>query len=188
MNYIYNITKVHGNSKNATPRALPEGIPYCGPQFLPPTYTHVLKRDQNARLKPELAYLRPLNVVHPVYYDNLKQCPQCESTEVLWDSWTSTGHRKLHGIRMDENALGYQLRCKACERRAQGQSGGAGGAVGEKPIRHCFATTSAAFWQRHEHWEIPRKYALEFISSRTRSHILFYRWCPDLLPALRLDA
>ncbi|RDX40484.1 hypothetical protein OH76DRAFT_1325834, partial [Lentinus brumalis] len=113
--YGYNITKLHGNAKKGSlPPTLPPTIPNFGPRFVPPSYAQLLKRDKKARIKPEVAYVRPLNVVHPFYYDGLKKCPQCDSVDVLWDSWTNTGHRDLHGIRAEESAIGYQLRCKVC--------------------------------------------------------------------------
>ncbi len=156
--YMYDLTKVHGNSKKTVPPTLPPGIPYYGPRFIPPTYSHLSKRENSPRIKPELAYLRPLNVVHPFYYGDLKKCPQCGSSDVLWDSWTNTGHRRLHGIRTEESAIGYQLRCKPCEKRALAQPGVASGPDNSKPVQHCFATTSAIFWDKWEHWELPRKF------------------------------
>ncbi|RDX47537.1 hypothetical protein OH76DRAFT_1354138 [Lentinus brumalis] len=151
--YVYDLTKLHGNSKKSVPPTLPPGIPYYGPRFIPPTYSHLSKRENAPRIQPEFAYLRPLNVVHPFYYGDLKKCPQCGSLDVLWDSWTNTGHRSLHGVRTEESAIGYQLRCKVCEKRALAQSEGDANA---KPIRHCFATTSSVFWEKWEHWELPR--------------------------------
>ena len=150
--YVYNITKVHGNAKQGTlPSKLPDDIPLLGPRFLPPSYTHNLKRNPNARITPETAFLRPLNVIHPLYYNTIARCPQCDSPDkVRWDSWNNTGHRELHGVRIEENAIGYQLRCKACEDKPTDLETGA-------KLPHCFATTSPVFWKRWEHWEIPSK-------------------------------
>ncbi|KAJ7277282.1 hypothetical protein C8J57DRAFT_1713702 [Mycena rebaudengoi] len=63
----------------------------------------------------------------------------------------------VHGIRVEEKALGYQLRCSLCKMKY----GKGGTHVGAKDpergtLGSCFATTNAKFWNRWEHWEIPR--------------------------------
>ncbi|KAJ7138761.1 hypothetical protein C8R43DRAFT_893207, partial [Mycena crocata] len=66
--------------------------------------------------------------------------------------------RKVHGIRIEERALGYQLRCNDCEKK-YGKGGtdiGASNADGEK-LGCSFATTNSVFWDRWEHWKIPRE-------------------------------
>ncbi|KAI0685918.1 hypothetical protein C8T65DRAFT_712479 [Cerioporus squamosus] len=118
VSYAYDCTKLHGNAKKSVPPSLLTAIPIFGPRFVPPSYAQLLKRDKKARIQPEVAYLRPLNVIHPFYHEDLKKCPQCDSLDVLWDSWTNTGHRELHGVRLEESAIGYQLRCKVCEKKA----------------------------------------------------------------------
>ena len=78
----------------------------------------------------------------------LARCPQCNGKNVSWDSWAATGYRDVHGIDIDEYALGYQLRCKDCE-----------ACPSENPQRerrkHCWVTTSADFWTSHRLWDIP---------------------------------
>jgi hypothetical protein len=63
----------------------------------------------------------------------------------------------VHGIRVEEKVLGYQLRCSLCKKKY----GKGGTHVGAKDpeggiLGSCFATTNAKFWNRWEHWEIPR--------------------------------
>ena len=130
---------------------LPVGIPLLGPRFVPPTYLHVKKREDNVAIQPETAYLKPLNVIHPFYYPDLGKCPRCDSLDVLWDSWASNGHRDLHGVHEEEMAIGYQLQCKACkENKATHTQDDEGGG-------YCFLTTNQVFWTKWEHWRMPRQ-------------------------------
>ncbi|KAJ7166768.1 hypothetical protein C8R46DRAFT_1351047 [Mycena filopes] len=153
VNAVHKLTTVNGNNKSATgPPALPKGIPLLGPKFLPPGFVDVQKRNGT-----NINDIRPLNIVHPFYYPNLEICPQCSSADVKWKGWTGAGSRDVHGIRMEEKALGYQLRCDPCSKK-YGQGGtdfGARNPNGEK-LESSFATTNAIFWERWEHWKIPR--------------------------------
>ncbi|TFY51908.1 hypothetical protein EVG20_g10784 [Dentipellis fragilis] len=150
--FLWDRTKVHGNAKKGTePSTLSKNIPLYGPQFVPPTYLHVQKRDGTPDILLSLAYLKPLHVVHPFYYPNLAACPQCGSAKTLWDSWTSTGPWEVHGVRREEHVIGYQLRCKVCEELYGPMDPKAGGKKS-----HCFATMNAMFWKGKEHWELPR--------------------------------
>ncbi|THH19481.1 hypothetical protein EW146_g1687 [Bondarzewia mesenterica] len=151
VSYIYDATKVHANAKKGTiPPTLVNDIPIYGPRFLPPDYLHLQKRQSVPLIEPVTAYLKPLHIIHPFYYGNLARCPQCHSEDVRWDGWTATGHRELHGIRREEGALGYQLRCKPCEEKHGKHTRG-----GEKG-HFCFATTNSTFWEKWEYWEMPR--------------------------------
>jgi hypothetical protein len=145
VNYIYKATTVRGGPKNGN--ALPilrKEIPLLGPRFLPPSYLHIQKRNTTPNITPTPAYLKPLCVVHPFYNPELATCPQCGSDNILWDGWTTSGHREVHGVSREETALGYQLKCQPCQDApAQGS--------------YCFATTNAKFWENKEHWEIPRE-------------------------------
>ncbi|OBZ65554.1 hypothetical protein A0H81_14419 [Grifola frondosa] len=75
--------------------SLRKEIPLFGPHFLPPTYLQVQKRDAMPNITPDVAYLKPLHIIHPFYYPELTKCPQCNSTRVSWNGWTSTGHRRF---------------------------------------------------------------------------------------------
>jgi len=150
---IYKETKSHGNAKLAVSRSLPRDIPLLGPRFLPPAYLHEQKRQQNPRIEPMTAYLKPLNIIHPFYYDNIARCPQCASTDTRWSSWTPTGHRDLHGMYEEETALGYQLICKQCESRFSRTTGQEANDDG----MYCFATTNFIFWEKWHYCEIPCK-------------------------------
>ncbi|KAH9952444.1 hypothetical protein BC827DRAFT_1082078, partial [Russula dissimulans] len=113
--YIYSLTKVHGNAtKGMSPKPLPREIPLLGPQFVPPSHLHAQRCHGAPDLKPQSAYLKPLNVIHPFYYPMLARCPQCKSDSVLWDGWTNTGAREVHGVSKEERALGSQLCCNSC--------------------------------------------------------------------------
>jgi hypothetical protein len=136
--FIYDETKPR--SKTDLPRSLPSDIPFYGPRFSPPSYA-VLQKRQTSTIEPESAYIKPVNVIHPFYYPALAKCPECQSLDVKWDGWTGTGSREVHGIKREETALGYQLRCNQCQSSAKA---------------HCFATTNPIFWERKQHWEIPR--------------------------------
>lgn len=145
VNYLNGHTKVHGNATRDTqPKPLLKDIPILGPRFVPPSYLHVLRRNSAPVIKPESAYLKPLHIIHPFFYPRLAHCPQCNSNSILWEGWTTTGSRDVHGVEQEERALGLQLRCKACEE--------AGSAKGH---RFCVATTNPVFWAKWEHWEIP---------------------------------
>jgi hypothetical protein len=141
--FLYDETKPR--SKTGLPRGLPSDVPFLGPRFLPPSYAVLQKRNWTSTVEPESAYLKPVNVIHPFYYPMLAKCPECQSLDVKWDGWTGTGSREVHGVKREETALGYQLRCNQCQ---------------TSPARktHCFATTNPLFWERKQHWEIPRKY------------------------------
>jgi hypothetical protein len=116
VNYLYDHTSVHGNcSKGTIADSLPQNVPILGPRFVPPSYLHVEKRQKCPMVQPATAYIKPLNVVHPFYYPTISQCPQCDSANIKWDSWTPTGHREVHGIRLEECAIGFQMRCNDCE-------------------------------------------------------------------------
>jgi hypothetical protein len=148
VNFVHGRTRVHGNKKNTTAQVLPKDIPLLGPRFVPPSYLYLQKRESAPVFRPGLAYLKPITTVHPFYYPQLTQCPQCQSAEILWEGWTSAGPRDVHGVKEEELALGLQLRCKVCESVA-----------GNDPtLTYCFATTNSNFWATLEHWKIPRKF------------------------------
>ena len=149
-----------------------------GPRFLPPTYTQIRKRNVTPVYQPTTAYLKPLNIIHPVYFDNISQCPKCDSTNTHWDGWTTTGHRDLHGVREEETALGYQLNCKDCESQHR-DSHTKGG-----KDSYCFATTNVLFWEKWEHWAIPRQHRIVH-TSRVAHH--FHRRHTVFPQALRCD-
>ncbi|KAJ7157998.1 hypothetical protein C8R43DRAFT_1180381 [Mycena crocata] len=155
--FINKQTTVNGNNKTSTgPPPLAKGIPILGPRFIPPGFLDVSKRG-GTNITPLNLYLCPLNIIHPFYYPSIACCPQCASKDIAWKGWTGEGARKVHGIRIEERALGYQLRCNDCEKK-YGKGGtdiGASNADGEK-LGCSFATTNSVFWDRWEHWKIPR--------------------------------
>jgi len=83
------------------------------PTIIPASAKAVIEGD----IKPEVAYLKPLNVIHPFYYKDLQRCPCCRAMdETTWFSWTATGHREVHGLQRKECAISYQLCCGHCEK------------------------------------------------------------------------
>ncbi|EGO27694.1 hypothetical protein SERLADRAFT_367262 [Serpula lacrymans var. lacrymans S7.9] len=166
VDYIYKATKVHGNKKLASttaPQNVKIDIPLYGPQFIPPTYFHLEKHQFQPTIKPELTYLKPLNITHLFFHENLEKCPACGVTDgVAWSGWTSTGPRDLHGLQVEETAaLGYQLHCQVCKEQA---ADGTGFYKGNRNCNtgYCFATTSYVYWEKWEFWEIPYLYDLIF--------------------------
>ncbi|KAJ7261185.1 hypothetical protein C8J57DRAFT_1232739 [Mycena rebaudengoi] len=93
-----------GSTKISSERVLRSGIPIYGPRFLPPSLNDM--RLRRGKIKTETTYLLPINIIHPVYYDNLGTCPHCGSTDVKRDSWNATSSREVHGLRWEETALG----------------------------------------------------------------------------------
>lgn len=154
VNHVYTATNVRGKGKKGEPPSpdLKKEIPIFGPRFLPPTYMHIQKHSSTSTILPAPAYLKPLHIVHPFYYPDLAKCPQCASEKVSWQGWTTTGYREVHGVRREETALGYQLECEPCKERFSRTKNAT-----EKGV-FCLATTNAKFWEKKEHWDVPRQY------------------------------
>ncbi|KAF8580073.1 hypothetical protein K439DRAFT_1302063, partial [Ramaria rubella] len=157
VDFVHKKIHVHANSKNALPRSLSSNILLFGPHFLPPSYLHIQKRKTEP-VAPQTAYLKPLTVIHPFYYPELDGvgCPHCGSKEIVWEGWTSTGAREVHGVKMEEVALGRQLHCKICENEHKRlkEAKKEGKFSGIVPL-YCFASTNSLFWSKWEHWQIP---------------------------------
>ncbi|KAJ6450330.1 hypothetical protein DFH09DRAFT_1400157 [Mycena vulgaris] len=126
-------------------RALGTNISIHGPRFVPPALNDYRLR-LSKKIKPEIAYLRPINIIHPVFYSDIAKCPHWGSEDVSWDSWTTSGSREVHGLRREETALGYKLKHENC-------TPDEGSTV---PKTRVLATTNPAFWAKWEHWKIPR--------------------------------
>jgi hypothetical protein len=154
VSHVWRLVKAHRNSKKDSVPSLDLGIPLLGPRFLPPAYLHIQKRQENAVIEPKTAYLRPLNIVHPLYYHSIRKCPSCDSSEILWDSWNTAGHRDLHGVHEEEMALGYQLVCKCCKEAHMRTRNGINDSEGGG---YSFSTTNQVFWTKMEHWQMPRE-------------------------------
>jgi hypothetical protein len=153
VDYMNKLTSVHGNAKAGTVApSIRKDVPLLGPRFVPPSYLHLQKRDVTPAIEPDISYLVPLVIIHPFYHSGLTGCPRCGSTDTLWDGWTSTGARDVHGLCREERALGVQLRCKPCKAKY-----GKGGSNEDENQPFCFATTSKVFWKNWEHWKMPRQ-------------------------------
>ena len=115
VNLIWNTTRCR-SSKATAVKTLGYDVPILGPRFVPPTYLHLRLRPGPVNMKPDTQYIKPINIVHPLYYPELARCPQCQSRDdITWEGWTTTGPRELHGVSHEETALGLQLRCDACK-------------------------------------------------------------------------
>ncbi|KAG2140098.1 hypothetical protein DEU56DRAFT_941924 [Suillus clintonianus] len=159
INYISEKTRIR-SAKSLMRPCLDSRIPILGPHFLPPSYLHARKRNQSEPpVNPEVLYLKPLRVVHPFYHPELARCPRCNCTDgVSWDGWTGTGPRDVHGLMLDEAAIGMQLRCETCKNDPSSKKGLESECERDnrKMIKgHCFATTSQDFWRNWSHWSIP---------------------------------
>lgn len=180
VNLLWNATRSRSN-KSTTVKTIGHDVPLLGPRFVPPTYLHARLRPGPLNVKPEMQYLKPITIVHPLYYPELAVCPQCQSrNEVTWEGWTTTGAREVHGIAHEETALGLQLRCDSCKQRRTSSSespksgyssNGNVAAGGDSESQsselasresgtmskesYCFAVTSHSFWKHWNHWDIP---------------------------------
>lgn len=130
------------------PNPLPLAIPLYGPRFLPPGYLEIQRHQNNPNLTPRSSYIKPVNIVHPFYYPQIRRCPRCESTDVIQQGWTSTSYRSVHGVAFEETALGYQYRCQPCSAARR---------LHESSNPRNFTTTSCTFWESWNINTIPRK-------------------------------
>ncbi|TFK92372.1 hypothetical protein K466DRAFT_480770 [Polyporus arcularius HHB13444] len=139
---------------------LPPDIPLLGPRFIPPSFIHTRRRQHAPEITPDPAYLKPLNIVHPLYYPEiLTRCPNCRiagtKSNIAWNGWTSTGPREVHGLMMEETVIGVQLRCKTCEAKHAKEASDT-----EGEGKYCFVLTNHLYWKQIEHWEVPGKLAI----------------------------
>ncbi|KAJ3477525.1 hypothetical protein NLI96_g10403 [Meripilus lineatus] len=150
MNYITHLPsagKSFPNADKTIPITLPANIPLYGPRFIPPGYLDVQKRHASPDIKPKTAYLKPLHIIHPFYYPQLRACPRCGSEQVTLQGFTTTSYRLVHGVSFEETALGCQVRCRPCsDARRLGDL--------EGPCN--FATTNCLFWENWDPNAIPR--------------------------------
>ncbi|KAI0712733.1 hypothetical protein C8T65DRAFT_543115, partial [Cerioporus squamosus] len=151
--YVNFLSKhTHATAKGAPSTTLSPRIPLLGPHFEPPSFSHIQRRSAAPEIVPDTAYLKPVTIVHPIFFPELRQCPQCRSTDITWFGWLPTGHREVHGIAREETAIGYQLRCNPCKKLY-----GKGGTKTDDEERYSFLSTNCVFWEKREHWELPSK-------------------------------
>jgi len=174
VNYISEKTRIRSAKALGTRPCLDSKIPVLGPRFMPPSYLHARKRNQSEPIvNPEILYLKPLCVIHPFYHPELARCPRCNCMDhVQWDGWTGTGPRDVHGLMLDEAAIGTQLRCENCKNDPKGlesqhenDNSDDGCHAGNSKTNlkgHCFATTNPNFWRSWSHWSIPGENLIEF--------------------------
>ncbi|KAF9078661.1 hypothetical protein BDP27DRAFT_1412611 [Rhodocollybia butyracea] len=158
VNYMHEKRKVKGAG---SPKILRPEIPLYGPRFMPPTPFHSTIRQISPQIEPKIFYIKPLNIVHPFYYSELRRCPRNSHHKPTWKGWTGAGPREVHGMFREERALGFQLRCPDCasgagsksENKAEEESDEI---LEEETVRVCTSTTNAIFWEKWQHYEIPR--------------------------------
>ncbi|KAF9025548.1 hypothetical protein BDZ89DRAFT_1182009, partial [Hymenopellis radicata] len=148
--YVSHVWDVTGgrNGRKISP-ALPSTILLLGPKFIPPNYHDHYRRRSAVNIAPRTANLKAVTIVHPVFFPELfNNCPRCNAgvEDLRSNGWTGQGPREVHGLFREEMALGWQIKCMKC--KDQPEKG------------HCFASTSAEFWEHKEHWEVPRTYFL----------------------------
>ena len=173
------------SQKATTAKTLGFDVPILGPRFVPPAYLHTQLRPGPTNIQPDVQYLKPINIIHPLYYPELAKCPQClSSSDVSWEGWTTTGARELHGVSHEETTIGLQLRCHSCKHNRGGSENSPAGNVemvvdgGEteglaassesnkdidaKDGGYCFALMSHVYWKGWNHWEIPGRSMISF--------------------------
>ncbi|KAI0685313.1 hypothetical protein C8T65DRAFT_712687 [Cerioporus squamosus] len=151
--YVNFLSKhTRATAKGAPPSTLNPRIPLLGPRFEPPSFSHIQRRSAAPEVVPTTAYLKPVTIVHPLYFPELGECPNCGSTDVTWFGWSPTGHREVHGVAHEETGIGFQLRCNPCK-KIYGKGGTK--ADDEEQEQYSFLTTNPVFWEKHEHWELP---------------------------------
>lgn len=148
---IRNLKGEKGARKKLNPR-----IPLFGHKFFPPSYISEMLRKVSPDVTPDLAYLKPVTVLHPGLIEELNFCPRCNATgsDLSCTGWTTTGPRDVHGIFSEEQVIGVQMRCNKCK-EARGK---ADAADEEEDPSYCWGTASSPFWEKKEHWEIPSEY------------------------------
>lgn len=151
VNILYDIMQVKSNKGKVSVKEykpVPKNFPYFGPHFFPPGYRDFEIRNSTPMITPQTMYLKPLTIIHPIYFPDIANCPRCDGLNVAWSNWTSAGYREVYGIRLDEFALGYQLRCTDCKEREENKPK-------QDRERHCWTTTSMDFWARRKVWDVP---------------------------------
>jgi hypothetical protein len=143
--YIHKKTNICGGTQNGmVVPSLRKEAPILSPRFL-----HLQKCSLSSTIELQSAYLKPLTIVHLFYFPELAKCPQCDTKNVGWNSWTMTGPRNVHGVSQDKTAHGVQVQCRGeCEKRF------GGGKDANEEGTYCFATTNVKLWENQEYWDI----------------------------------
>ncbi|TFY80628.1 hypothetical protein EWM64_g3383, partial [Hericium alpestre] len=120
VNFLWDTTKIPPNSsKDKTPRNLARAIPMHGPCFIPLTYMYLRMHQYLAEIEPGAAYLKPLHIIHPVYYPELLKCPRCGTTDRFKLTMTSAGLaeniRQLHLLEYQQTVQEYLQYFRSCK-------------------------------------------------------------------------
>ncbi|KAI9463753.1 hypothetical protein HD554DRAFT_2027024, partial [Boletus coccyginus] len=148
VNLLWNATHSHSN-KSTIVKTIGHDVPLLGLQFVPPIYFHTRLHPDLLNIKPEMQYLKPITIVHPLYYSKLAVCPQCQShNEIIWERWTTMGAQEVHGIAHEKTTLRLQLCCDSCKERSSRKS------ETMSKENYCFAMMSHSFWKYWNYWDI----------------------------------
>ena len=72
VNYVDNETKARAGFKGAkNPIPLRKEVPLLGPRFVVPSYADLQHHDPFWDIEPVTAYIKPVHVIHPLYYPSL---------------------------------------------------------------------------------------------------------------------
>ncbi|KAG9028629.1 hypothetical protein FS837_003829, partial [Tulasnella sp. UAMH 9824] len=125
-------------------------LPLYGPRFSPPppAFLH-RKPSASSQISPGDFYLKPVTLVHELFWPSLLTCPTCAKAgrgkgRLERQGYTPEGPRTVHGIYEDEYVIGNRIRCKTC---TELKGGG----------RIQWSFTAQEFWSDMPYWEIPRE-------------------------------
>jgi hypothetical protein len=163
VNFLSDNIGSSSKSKGSSTNLLPLNIPIYGPRFIPTPPLQFSFRSNAASIRPDHFHLKPITIMHPLYQllpSSVVACPGCRdrSTKpnLKMKGWASDGPRLVHGLKEEEFALGYKLRCDTCQ--ALNQQKSADKQAKEKDDDSSpasFHTTSPHYYQGVEHWQVP---------------------------------
>lgn len=143
-------------SKGLTNGRCDPNLPFYGPRFLPPSPTFLHRNPvSSSQILPNDFYLKPVTVVHELYWPSLLQCPNCvkakrEQPRLERQGFSSDGPRTVHGIKEEEYVIGSKIRCQTCNELNEANRDKHGDRV-----RIQWSFTSPEFWSDKMYWEIP---------------------------------
>ncbi|KAI9570011.1 hypothetical protein HD554DRAFT_2019297 [Boletus coccyginus] len=125
-----------------TTKILELNVPILRPHFVPPTYLYSQLQPRPTNIQPDMQYLKPINIIYPLYYSELAKYPQCLfCNDVSWEGWTTMCPCELHGVSHEETAIGLQFHCHSCKcKHGRSENSPAG-----DDSSYCFVLTSHVF-------------------------------------------
>ena len=81
------------NPKAMTAKTLRFDVPILGLHFVSLIYLHSQLRPGPTDVQPDIQYLKPISIIHPLYYPELIKWPRCQSSkDVTWGGVDNNGH------------------------------------------------------------------------------------------------